>query len=265
MSDIRAMGVPALIDANRIDVELGAMQVRFRNVEFGKRSAPLDHHRFELTLQPFRPGADVERVAASLKMGLEVVIHPDGSIDPSEQGPPGMPVKRSRDLFRAYRVHVTPRSYPALPLVHVVDPIVDDRQFDVVHLLSGTPFYHPDYAHNSRLPRAALCYVAPNHIDWRHSQHTIASLMPDVVTWLASFALEKYGGVPWVVQGAPHDPAVLADTVHPEDSCPCYSGKPFKDCHQTAWRRVRFERAVRRQGVLASQQRTAFDFPNASR
>lgn len=242
------LGLPALISHDRIAVELGEMHARFRTVEFLERAIPHAHHRFELLLRPLAPGADVGLIAAHLKAGSEIIIHPDGRIDATSDGLRPVPVRPNARLHQTFRVHVTWRGYPALPLVHVVSPVIDFRSSKVEHLLDGPPFAHPETTMDARLPQQALCYVAPNLVSWKHGVDTAASLMPDVVTWLASFLLEHHAGVPWVVEGAPHDPATLFLTVQPGDSCPCYSGRAFTDCHRLEWRDVYLTSVIRRQG-----------------
>lgn len=207
------------------------MKARFKNVKLLRRVFPHEHHSFQIDLQPIPRKSDFRLIAANLAAGDTILIHADGGIEPTNATRRRLPVTGSRRLFTRFRVEITVRTAPALPLAHCLNPNVEayiDRGLE--HFLVGPGFEHPDSSRNSKAPAAAICYVAPHAISWEGGRDTVADLVDDMVTWLACFAFSAYGGTDWLVAGAPHDLATILRTVGPSDPCPLYCGRPFGEC-----------------------------------
>jgi hypothetical protein len=227
----------AEIPAERLDLEVAAMNRAFPSFQLGKRDFPYPHHYFRGSLQIFRKDMDVGIVAANLKAG-HIRFDEHGSILPEDRSLEPLAYRKTGQLFKPIEVELVWRESPALPLLYALTPSIDDRLYPkLVHLNRLPPprereRAHPLHAKHPAYPRCDICYIEAQAGHWIYDRNTAADAMNDGACWLAAFLLQTQGGIKeWVLGEAPHDLLTVMRETAPDDYCPCYSGHKFKSCH----------------------------------
>jgi hypothetical protein len=123
----------------------------------------------------------------------------------------------------AFLIELTYREPPAQPYARCLIP-----NWSKLTLPEHTHFYNNGIGD-------IICPLFPPDDDWQWRKNTAVDYMIYVAIWLLKTTIwmsvkDKFGRGVWIGSWANHSlEAILR--VHPEQKCPCGSGRKFKQCH----------------------------------
>lgn len=203
-----------------------AMAERFPGFRWVERAYPQWHAVWRGYLRPFSEDVSPGVVASCLHNGHEVIVFPDGHLEPAfkryvESIPQAMGVKG-----RTHYVEIFYLEPPAIPLVYVQWLRHTKNPPPHTWFRPDLSQFYPSIPENN--PRFA-CVMAPHIDSWSWEEHTAVRIVEYAAIWLANAELWEATGVWWGPE-AGHNPSDL-NQVGPSDPCWCGSGLSYRECH----------------------------------